>query len=249
MRGWISSETEILKRIAAARHLLANTINFVLDSAFPHPESAYAQDVLVGINVPRSKLQLAPDQKPGDIDYLIVPFSKDGILLQKTIAIEAKVVRPSLGNPSRNTNTMGRSQTEGLLRDGFPYVGLVHISVPEPLPAQLQWKVPVVSTDLASDGQLIKTGEHFMFDPFPLMSAERQKGRLASLGLPREVGYQSIAMTIAKDGEGFCGNTVGESRVGVQNPGTSKILIKSVQLLLQNEPHLFDVVRWYDKSG
>lgn len=71
MLSWLSFEAEVLKRIAANRQVLANTIHFALDAAFPHPEHAFGQSVYVGINIPRTKLQLAPDQRPGDIDYLI----------------------------------------------------------------------------------------------------------------------------------------------------------------------------------
>ena len=62
MLDWLGSEAEVLKRIAANRQALANTIHFALDSAFPHPEHAFVQSVYGGINIPRAKLQLAPDQ-------------------------------------------------------------------------------------------------------------------------------------------------------------------------------------------
>lgn len=50
---WLNSETQVLKRIVASKQLLANTIYFALDSAFPHPEHAFARDILVAANVPR----------------------------------------------------------------------------------------------------------------------------------------------------------------------------------------------------
>lgn len=245
MLSWLRSETEVLKRIASNRQTLANTIHFALDSAFPYPENAYAQDVYIGINIPRDKLQLAPDQRPGDIDYLIVPFSGNDILFERTIAIEAKVVRPSVSKPSRNTNTMGRTQAAGLLRDGFPFVGLVHISVPEPLPSQMHWKIPFLSNNFGPNGELLETGEYHLVDPFPLLSAKRQEGRVLALDLPKEIGYRVIAMTLSEDGERFCGNTVGQERGGGHNPRVSNTLIKSVQALLTAEPHLFEVVHWY----
>ncbi|GEM_PF-1329189 len=248
MPRWLNSEAEVLKRIASNRQALANSIGFALDSAFPHPESAFAQSVYIGINIPRAKLQLSPDQRPGDIDYLIVPFSEHETLFERTIAIEAKVVRPSLGNPGRNTNTMGRTQVDGLLRDGFPFVGLLHISIPERLPLQMHWKIPFVSNVLGPNGELVETGEHHLFDPFPLVSAERQEGRVSSLALPKEAGYRVIAMTLSDDGEGFFGNTLGEQRSGARNPGASRTLIKSVQMLLGTEPHLFHVMHWYDDA-
>lgn len=244
MLSWLKSEAEVLKRIATNRQTLANTIQFMLSSAFPYPEHAFAQKVYVAINVPRDKLQLAPDQRPGDIDYLIVPFSETEILFERTIAIEAKVLRPSVNNPGRSTNSMGRTQVDGLLRDGFPFVGLLHISVPEPLPSQLHWKIRHMSNRLGANGELLETGEYHMFDPFPLVSAERQEGRVLALDLPKEVGYQVIAMTLSKDGERFCGNTVGGGCIGVCNPGASNTLVNSVQVLLTAEPRLFEAVHW-----
>lgn len=249
MLSWLSSEAAVLKRIVADRQALANAIHFALDSAFPHPEHAFAQSVYVGINIPRAKLSLAPDQRPGDIDYLIVPFSESEILFERTIAIEAKVVRPSINKPGRNTNSMGRTQVSGLLRDGFPFVGLLHISVPESTPSYLHWKVPEISDSLDPDDELIETGAHYMFDPFPLLSARRQEGRVLALDLPKEVGYRVIAMTLSEDGERFCGFTMGEGYVGARNPVLSHTVIQSVQMLLTSGPHLFEVIHWYDEAN
>jgi len=179
---------------------------------------------------------------------LIVPFSENEVLFERTIAIEAKIVRPSISNPGRNANTMGRAQVSGLLRDGFPFVGLVHISVPEPTPLHMHWEVPQISNSLGPNGELIETGEYHMFDPMPLLSAKRQEGRVLALGLPVEVGYRVIAMTLSKGGEQFCGNTIGEVRIGARNPLVSNTVLKSVQMLLTTEPYLFEVVHWYDQA-
>ncbi len=44
--------------------------------------------------------------------------------------------------PSKNVNTNGVKQVYGLLRDGFPYVGLLHIVIPEPFPKYFHRKLP-----------------------------------------------------------------------------------------------------------
>ncbi|CFN94022.1 Uncharacterised protein [Bordetella pertussis] len=249
MLDWLSSEAEVLKRIVANRQALASTMYFALDSAFPYPEHAFAQSVYVGINIPRAKLQLSPDQRPGDVDCLIVPFSDNEILLERTIAIEAKIVRPSISNPGRNANTMGRAQVRGLLCYGFPFVGLVHISVPESMPSHMHWEVPEISDIVGSNGELIETGEYFIFDPFPLASARRQEGRVLALGLPVEVGYRVIALTLSNNGERFCGFTIGEARAGARNPVVSHRVLEAVRMLLTTEPHLFEVVHWFNEVG
>lgn len=246
MPTWLQSETEVLRRIASHRQTLANTIDFALASAFPYPEHTFGQSVYLGINVPREALGLSPKQRPGDIDYLLIPIKDDAILVERVIAIEAKIVRPTLKNPARNANGMGGEQVQGLLRDGFPFVGLVHISVPEPLPPQLHWTVPHVSNRLGISGELIETGEKFQVDPFPLVSAARQEGRVLALRLPEEVGYRVIAMTLSKDGERFAGYTLGEDRRGARNPQISSALVRSVEALLMAQPRRFARICWYD---
>ena len=202
---WLSCETQVLKRIVTSKQLLANTICFALDSAFPHPEHAFAQDILVAVNVPREALALPPGRKPGDVDLLLVPY-RDRPMPERAIAIEAKVVRPTVEKPSRNVNSMGRRQALGLLEDGFPFVGLLHIVVPESLPEEHHLRVPVCDNKLDKAGKLKETGEYMSVDPFPLASARRQEGRLKALALPEPVAFKSIAfgLNVESYGDFWC---------------------------------------------
>ena len=93
------------------------------------------------------KLGLDADGKPGDIDYLVLPLDNSKPLVDRTIAIEAKIVRPTIENPERNANSFGREQIFGLLKDGFPFVGLLHIVVPEPLSKDLHWQIPLMKNE------------------------------------------------------------------------------------------------------
>lgn len=247
MFDWLSSEAKILERIANDPQTLANTIRFALNSAFPFPEHPFSKNIYIATNVLRSKLNLNPDEKPGDIDYMIVPFDDNGIFFERTIAIEAKVLRPSIKNPARNVNTMGGSQARGLLRDGFPFVGLVHMSFPEPLPEKMRWLIPEISYKSDSSGNPVKTGQYFIYDPFPLSSAIRQEGRLNALSLPPYIAHKVIAMTLTADGTKFYGNTIGEEKQGLRNPTPSKQLINSIQNLMQKEPQIFKKIFWHEK--
>lgn len=240
---WLKSEEEILRRITADRQLLANAIYFALNSAFPHPCHPFAQDVLVAINVKREVLGLLPNRKPGDIDLLLVPF-KDGPLLQQTIAIEAKIVRPTVVKPSRNVNSMGRRQALGLLEDGFPFVGLLHISIPEPLPEPRRFLVPLMGNEFEEDGRLQRDGKYISMDPFPLASACRQEGRLKSLGLPSTIAFKSIGFSLAPAQDGFGGFNVGEERYGERNPRVSGPLIDRLRELVE-ERDMFQLICWY----
>lgn len=241
--NWTESETEILWRIRDSRQTLANLIGFALEAAFPHPEHHFAQDVLVAINVPRQQLALSADGRPGDIDLLIVPFT-EAPLAERAIAIEAKIVRPTMENPSRNANAMGKSQAVGLLHDGFPYVALVHISIPSKLPSELHLSIPKISGKLGVNGELVRTGEYLSVDPFPLISAKRQLGRVLALGLPPEIGYNVLGLELSKDGQRFAGNTMGDEQRPTRNPKSSTQLLGAIRQLCLQQPELFCRVRW-----
>lgn len=162
----------------------------------------------------------------------------------RAVAIEAKVVRPTFERPHKNANSLGASQVLGLLEDGFPFVGLLHISVPEPLPADLHFKVRHIS-GVDSELNPIETGETSIFDPFPVYSAERQLGRLEALGLPETVAFGSIGFTLSTDGEAIAGNTIGYERTGKRNPLQSSALLQRLAEFATNRPEAFTKVRWY----
>ncbi|WAB90915.1 hypothetical protein [Pseudomonas citronellolis] len=247
---WAKSETEILFRILDNRQLFANTVHFALASAFPCPEAAFGCDVYVGVNIQRGKLNLNLRQRPGDVDYLIIPVRDERVLTDRIIAIEAKIVRPTIKNPSRNANSMGRSQIEGLLHDGFPFVGLLHIAIPEPLPAEAHWKISELTHSLGADGKLLESGRYFVFDPFPLLSAQRQEGRVLSLNLPDEVAYRVIGIEFSQSDSILFGCTIGEYCRGKRNSRESASLTAAVESLLGNEPGLFQKVCWFpDRKG
>lgn len=244
MGNWINSELEILKRVVSCKRTLANTIQFTLSCAFPHPEHYFAQDVFVSINLPRTELKLLPDKKPGDIDLLIIPFKEEQVLVDRAIAIEAKVLRPTIKNTAKNCNTMGVTQATGLLSDGFPYVGLLHISIPEQSPAKECLSMPINSE---ANGMFAETGEYYLADLFPMRSAGRQEGRLRKLVLPEEISYSAIAMILSEDREDIIGNTIGNSRKGFRNPKVSLELIDNIGELLDSKPELFAKIYWYDR--
>lgn len=245
---WRQSEEKILKRIIANRACLANCINFSLNSAFPYPEHQFANDVLIFLSVPRAELGLDPERKPGDVDLLVVPFDHSQYHFERSIAIEVKVVRPTIKKPSRNVNSMGLKQVSGLLRDGFPFVGLLHVALPEATPEEHCWDLPLIANTLGPNGELVETGERVAIDPFPIITAQRQEGRIATMGLPVEVGFCSIGLNLSTDGEGFSGGTVGFDKPGKLNPQISHELLKAIEKYLDNHRGSFSEVRWFDKG-
>lgn len=245
---WLRSEEEVIKRIVANKTSLANSVSFALKSAFPYPEHQFSNDVLVSVNVPRAHLGLDPEQKPGDIDLFLIPFNDCQYHFDRSIAIEVKVLRPTIAKPSRNVNSMGFKQASGLLRDGFPFVGLLHIAVPEVIPTEFCWDVPVIGNALGPSGELVETGERVAVDPFPIITAQRQEGRINALGLPMEAGFNSIGLNLSPDGEGFSGGTVGFDKTGKLNPRVSNELLEAIKAYLINNRASFSEVRWFDKS-
>ncbi|MPR36314.1 hypothetical protein [Salmonirosea aquatica] len=132
----------------------------------------------------RTELGFEKDQKPGDIDILIVPSSKGRIFFEYSSAYELKVVRPTNDNIRRNSNSLGSTQTLGLVNDGFPLIGLIQVCMNQPInPIHLQY-LP----------NLENINEIFTFDPFPLFSVETQYQRILKTDLPKYVGINIFGL-------------------------------------------------------
>lgn len=244
MQEWLSSEEEILNKIIINKSILSNTIRFALVSVFPYPQSPFEYEIDIAVNVLRHKLQLKPDQKPGDIDLLIIP-SKDGKPhYSKTIALEVKIVRPSVKKPSRDANSSGLKQVNGLFLDGFPFVGLVHISIPEPLPSNLLIDVETISDKMDENNELVETGQSVKTNFFPVTHAERHEGRIKSLDLSEDIAYKVISLHLSKDKQNFVGNTFGRSKTGNINPNYSRSLVENIKSYHISESTNFKKINW-----
>lgn len=245
---WIKKETTVIDELCSNNQLLANTVDTALSSAFSKiDEHAYGQDILLAKEVLRSELGLDVDQKPGDIDLLIIPIAGDSPLLHKTVAIEVKVVRPTVSKPSKNASSMGVTQTKGLLRDGFPYICLLHVVIPESLPLEMHWSIPLKSFDLDENGDFKDTGKILKHDPFPLISAGRQKGRIGASDLPEEASYRVLGLS--RTNGDISGITQGDSRTGKVNPCVSDILLANIHKLLVSNPDRFKRIKWFESNS
>ena len=138
----------------------------------------------------RTEFGFEKDQKPGDIDILIIPSNKGKMYFEYSSVFEVKVVRPTNKNYRKNSTSLGSTQTLGLIRDGFPLVGLIQVCMNEPInPAQLQY-LP----------NLDYVNEIFTFDPFPLYSIETQYQRVLKTDLPKYVGINIFGLCFDKKG-------------------------------------------------
>ena len=238
------SEKEFLYKLLTDKRSLIHAIDFALEAAFPYPKRCLSYDILVSLNIERAKIGLLPNRRPGDVDILILPIQAEEILYDYAIAIEAKIFRPTLKNPGKNVNKFGLSQALGLRRDGFPFVGLLHIALPENTPHQLRPKIPLMENKLDGKGNLLFSGQHIAIDPFSLMAAYRQEGRLKAKQIPPDISYKVLAFEISQNGS-LIANTVGFSYSGHKNPFYSKKVEKLLTNFYQKNSEFFTKISWF----
>lgn len=139
----------------------------------------------------RQDMTLELGKKPGDIDILIIPAFKDTLFYEYSSAFELKVVRPTKKNFRKNSNSLGTTQTLGLIEDGFPLVGLVQVCMNEPVnPVHLQ--------HLPSLDNLNKI---LTYDPFPIYSVENQYKRVLKTSLPKYVGINIFGLSFDQNNQ------------------------------------------------
>ncbi len=149
----------------------------------------------------REELKLTRLGKPGDVDVLLVPYQGTNIFFEESAAFEVKVVRPTIDNPNRNANSFGRTQIKGLIEDGFPLIGLIHVCVPEPLPPEFRTEIMAVKSPLnihVPNGNKEFNPDDFdliTYDWFPGAMVDKQMQRLLSFKLPRFVGLLCFALS------------------------------------------------------
>lgn len=170
--------------------------NFVVEPAIgPPPRKGW--DFIYLAEVKRHWLGLSQSGLPGDVDVLIVPTFNNCARLDLSCAIEVKRLALRGPNWQKNVDRYGISQARGLLADGFPFVGVLHVVVSEEGPADYkreleQWRV------IDDQGHIERIGPVWV-DMAGYEAAERQILRLASRDCPLEVGINSIAI-MRKDG-------------------------------------------------
>jgi len=144
--------------------------------------------------------------KPGDIDILIIPYDESMIYYENTAVFEVKVVRPTRKNIKRGANSDGYNQVMGLVKTGFPLVGLIHVILAEPLSDEE--KVPIKFMKRPANAE--ETGarnlpgldefEIIKHDWLPMFSENTQMKRMLSYDIPKYVGLKTLGMHFSADG-------------------------------------------------
>ncbi len=169
----------------------------------------------------RQEIGLIPGQKPGDIDILIIPAFEDRVFFEFSSAFELKVVRPTNKDYRKNANSLGTTQTLGLIKDGFPLVGLIQVCMNEPInPVHLQY-LP----------NFKNVSEIFTFDPFPIYSVETQYKRVLKTDIPKYTGINIFGLSFTEELTMVTQHSMKFTgfKKGYFNPNTKQSTIKSIE--------------------
>lgn len=143
---------------------------------------------------------------PGDFDIIFIPYNLENIFFERTAVFEVKIARPHAQKLNKPSKSLGSEQIKGLLEDGFPLVGLLHVCMPAPLPPPYISNIKLCKYPVG-DGVKIPSGrlteedfEPVKYDWLPMFAAEKQMQRMISTNLPKYVGMNAFSLT--KDDRG-----------------------------------------------
>ena len=222
-------EHRLVRFIVHEASTLYEFFNFVVEPALGPPSRRIDWDYLFFAELPRPYLGLRPGL-PGDIDILIVPTLHGLPRVEYSAAIEVKRLALRGPNWSKNVDRYGVTQAEGLLRCGFPFVGILHLIVNAPGPAE-NWRnlhqYRIIDefgrAEFESEGPVDMTG---------YFASERQFARLTSRAPDPAIGLNCIALTQTTNAEGksWFAVTNPETRPALRNPRTHPLLLKNIEL-------------------
>jgi len=192
----------------------------------------------IGKNILRQEYGFEKNQKPGDFDLIIIPYTDSGIHFERTGVCEVKVVRPTRKKPLKNANSLGITQLNGLINDGFPFVGIVHISLTELLEDEEKLDIDFCTIPANGDEKIEKgekLSDYFVnvkMDHFQWFSVDKQITRLVSTEIPKYVALMCFGLTKKSDKE-YWMETVSRKYLGFEtgyfNPNSRKETIKKVR--------------------
>lgn len=242
------TEKELSERLSISQK--DKTINLTLfANLLKHPvgrEEFHKYDgFYLAFEVLRESLGFKKGLKPGDFDIIIIPYNKSKIFFERTCAIEVKIVRPTRKKPRKSPNSYGVSQVEGLIRDGFPLVGLIHICMTEPLMEDEKSTMkfyPEEEMKILNMDSLLKNSIDIKFDHFSQFSAENQMKKLVSMFIPKFVGLNTVGVNLTSENKLMtCFNHDFNNKFSSSyfNPNLSKLTIEKVKKYYLDNPNEF----------
>jgi hypothetical protein len=174
---------------------------------------------------------------------LIIPYTADHIYFERTAVFEIKVVRPTRARPQKNANTLGVSQLNGLISDGFPLVSLMHITMTEPLSDHELKEMPVSKHPIDMDNPLVNTMDKWndtvnvKWDWFGHFAADTQMKRLIAEDIPKYAGLSCAALSVHGPGDfslATCSQDFWHFQDGYFNPHMQQETIQKVRIILRS---------------
>jgi hypothetical protein len=198
----------------------------------------------------REELGFKDKKKPGDFDIIIIPFSDTNIYFDRTVAAEVKVVRPTRKNPSRNANSLGVTQLFGLIEDGFPFVSLVHITMPEALKESEMQTLKFANRVLDMDNPknnigLLDDTRDVLFDWLGMYSAVKQMQRLLKFDVPKYAGLYRTELSFFDNGSYVLSDIYGEYNHfnhGYFNPKVKLETINNIKQHFKKNPSSYQIL-------
>jgi len=224
-------EMEVVPRIFQELKNYYEIFGFVIDPCLGWPRKGWHYQILC--NLPRHYLGLSPLHKPGDIDVLIVPLKDGSYYPELAMAIEVKFIKIPLAKRRKDANSSGFSQAQGLLRDGFPFVGILHILVAEPSERR-DWKK--MNTFILDDFETQTFKEHQKgvdADPIIYASVNRQLGRLEKAVRGTPIGANAFCLILSPDGRRIAGHSLHRSINAQKNPNVGNALLTELAEIMR----------------
>ncbi|MDX5346230.1 MAG: hypothetical protein LPJ89_06715 [Hymenobacteraceae bacterium] len=159
-------------------------------------------------------------------------------------------MRPTRTKPSRNANSLGVTQLNGLISDGFPLVGLIHICMPEPLNNKELLTIPFATKPLDVDNPEGNKGifddmVNVSYDWFPIFSTDSQMKRLLSYDIPKYAGISAVGLNFYSNGKmgiHTCSQDYWGFQKGYFNPHTKVETIDKISFHFSNKKNLYTTV-------
>ena len=154
----------------------------------------------------RSDVGLDPSEKPGDFDIVMMPTLEDKYYPQQIMALEVKILRLPAKNRNVHVRPSGAAQAKGLLRDGFPFVGMLHVIIPEPSPRE-QWK-SLEQYVLVNDNLEAQHIGRVPADTIGPDTIRRHFGRMKRYVAETPIGAKAVSLVLDETGRKIIGRDV-----------------------------------------
>ncbi|WP_316834472.1 hypothetical protein [Pedobacter nutrimenti] len=152
-----------------------------------------------GTMIERSELKLERQGNkivPGDIDIVFIPYNQNQVFFNRTAVWEVKIARPHSEKINKSSKSLGTDQIRGLMEDGFPLIGLMHVCMSYPLKESSLVDIRFHKDPGPYPGKSFEEYPHEIvkMDWLPGLSIKNQMNRMITSGLPKYIGMTAFAL-------------------------------------------------------